>query len=235
MSKRFTINNEDGSWAEYQAVFNPAAFTQPVGSGMRGDKSARTTVVAGDKAYGQLNLPVNDASPAQMDPVCVGFFFKIASAGTWESSDSVTLVRFYNGAVEAGYLLLSNAAGVTTLHIAIKGLVGTDFYLDTQALTVGTEYYIRLVCNWTAGTMTLYIDDSERGTATVVPADGTKAPDRFYVGAHYTFNTPTIALDIDRFGIGDRLTDVGKRSVFSTSTRTRRPGKSYYRRLLETG
>ena len=214
MSLRFTINNEAAG--EYKTITEnaPSSFTQPAGSGMRGDKSARATVVAGATTYGQLNLPTNSDTPAQMEPVCVGFHFKLASAGTWEDGNTVAMVHFYNGAVDAGHLKLVRAGGVTKLNIQITGAGAPGSYTDTQALTTGTEYYIRLVCNWTAGTMTLYIDDSERGTATAVPASAAKAPDRFYVGAHTTFNTPTIALDIDHFHIGDLLGDVIKTGIF---------------------
>ena len=213
MSLRFTITNEDGVLAEYQAVTKNGSsdFTQPAGSGMRGDRSARATIVAGASAYGKLNLPVNDATPLQTDPVCIGYHFRIVEAAIWGAIDRITMVRFYNGGTEAGWLNLIRVSDTTAkLGVGIVGAMFPGEFIDTQALTVGTEYYIRLVCNWTAGTMTLYIDDSERGTATAAPPSAVKAPDRLYIGAQSTFSSPTITVDMDHLAVGDVLADVAE-------------------------
>ena len=210
MSLEFIITNEDGMLAEYKAVtaFPPSTFEQPAGSGMRGDRSARTTMVAGDNAFGTLYLPANTAAAATT-PVAIGFHLKVISEGDWVNGDRVDIVDFYNGGTLKGYIELTNSGGDTVVRVNIVDAFNmTATYTDT--LDLGTDdHYVQVVASWGAPLLiALYIDGALRGLAASGIPVPTSGPDRMYVGGKSAGGSPTITIDSDHLAVGAALVDV---------------------------
>jgi len=212
MSLEFIITNEDGMLAEYKAVtaFPPSTFEQPAGSGMRGDRSARTTMVAGDNAFGTLYLPANTAAAATT-PVAIGFHLKVISEGDWVNGDRVDIVDFYNGGTLKGYIELTNSGGDTVVRVNIVDAFNmTATYTDT--LDLGTDdHYVQVVASWGAPLLiALYIDGALRGLAASGIPVPTPGPDRVRIGCISSGGAPTITYRVDHVKGGSALGDVAE-------------------------